>query len=157
MLTDTTKPDAAIAVIEESIVLIVREATLPRVQERFVSHSGVALERAAYGVLREVSEQGSVRLTELANLIGLDLSTVSRQVKGLESLGLLTRKDDPIDRRAMYVTLTKQGAQALRRLREARHRFFGDLLADWSREDRDRLAPLLDRLAREFRVLGGRQ
>jgi hypothetical protein len=108
VLTGTTELDAAIAVIEESIVLIVREATLPRVQERFVSHSGVALERAAYGVLREVSEQGSVRLTELANLIGLDLSTVSRQVKGLESLSLLTRKDDPIDRRAMYVTLTER-------------------------------------------------
>jgi DNA-binding MarR family transcriptional regulator len=151
-----TLTDPAIATIEEAVVLIVREATLARVQERFVAQSGVALERAAYGVLREVAERGPVRLTELANLLGLDLSTVSRQVKGLESAALLVRDIDPADGRAVCVTLSDTGIEALGRLRDARHRFFSELLADWPAEDRDRLAPLLERLAHEFRVLGGR-
>jgi DNA-binding MarR family transcriptional regulator len=151
-----TEVDPTIASIEEAIVLIVREATLPRIQERFVAQSGVPLERAAYGVLREVADRGPLRLTELANLIGLDLSTVSRQIKGLEAAGLLKRSEDPADRRAASVTLTKAGTAALKRLRDARHRFFDELLAGWSAEDRERLAPLLERLAQEFRTLGGR-
>ncbi len=148
--------DPAVVVIEEAIVLIVREATLPSVQERFVAQSGVALERAAYGVVREVADCGAVRLTDLANSLGLDLSTVSRQVKGLEAAGLLARTEDPDDRRAAWVTTSRDGAEALDRLARVRHRFFEDLLARWPQEDRDRLAPLRERFARELRQLGGR-
>lgn len=156
MHTDVATVDPAIALIEESVVSIVREATLPRVQERLVAQSEVALERAAYGVLRKVADEGSLRLTELANLLGLDLSTVSRHVKGLESSGLLVRTEDPADRRAACVTLSDQGAEVVERVRDARHRFFSELLADWPSRDRNRLAPLLERLALELRTLGGR-
>jgi DNA-binding MarR family transcriptional regulator len=152
----TTAVDPAITAIEESVVSIVRVATLPRVQERFVAQSGVALERAAYGVLRELEEDRPVRLTELANRIGLDLSTVSRQVKALESASLVVRSEDPVDRRAAGVRLSDSGAEALGRLQQVRHRFFAEVLADWPAEDRNRLAPLLERLAREVRELGGR-
>lgn len=148
--------DEAIAAIEESIVLIVREASLARVQERFVAQSGVGVERAAYGVLREVAERDSLRLSELAHHLGLDVSTVSRHVKGLAAQGLLVRRDDPTDRRVACVGLSAAGIKALGRLREARRRFFSDLLADWPAEDREVLAPLLGRLAHDFLVLGGR-
>lgn len=151
-----TVVDPAITAIEEAVVSIVRVATLPRVQERFVAQSGVALERAAYGVLRELEAERSVRLTELVNRIGLDLSTVSRQLKALESAGLVVRSEDPVDRRAAGVRLSESGVEALGRLQDVRHRFLAEVLADWPAEDRNRLAPLLERLARGVRVFGER-
>lgn len=146
----------ALAKIEEAIVLIVREASLTRVQERFVQQSGVGLDRAAYGVLREVAERGSPRLTDLAHHLGLDVSTVSRHVKSLTARGLLVRRGDPADRRAACVGLSAAGVDALSQLREARRRFFSDLLVGWEAADREILAPLLGRLAHDFLAMGGR-
>ena len=149
--------DPRIATIEASIVTIVREATLPSTQERFVARAGVGVERAGYSVLREVAELGPVRLTELARHLGIDASTVSRHVAALERQGMLARGSDPADRRVVKVQLTGAGAKALERLRAARHRFFAELLSGWPAADRERLAPLLDRLARDFVAKGGRQ
>ena len=148
--------DVGIAAIEEAIVTIVREATLPSVQERFVTQSGVGVERAGYGVLRAVAELGPMRLTELAHHLGVDASTVSRHVRVLERDGLLSRGSDPADGRVAWLELSAAGADALDRLRAARHRLFAEVLADWPVEDRETLAPLLSRLAHDFLVLGGR-
>lgn len=140
----------AIEMIEASVVTIVREATLPRVQERILAEAGVAVERAAYGVLGGVAEQGPVRLTELARHLGVDASTVSRHVSGLERQGLLVRDGDPADRRVAQIALTASGTAVLDQLRAARHRLFSEILANWPASDRDRLGPLLARLAQDF-------
>jgi DNA-binding MarR family transcriptional regulator len=148
--------DGAVVAIEDAIVTIVREATSARVQERFVAQSGVGLERAAYVLLRAVADRGTLRMTELAHDLGLDTSTVSRHVKALEAQGLLTRREDPGDRRAARVALSAAGTRTLERLQATRHRFFAEVLTDWPAQDRDQLAPLLSRLARDLLVLGGR-
>jgi DNA-binding MarR family transcriptional regulator len=140
----------AIELIEASIVTIVREATLPRVQERLLAESGITVERAAYGVLVGVADHGPVRLTALAAQLGVDASTVSRHVSGLERQGLLVRVGDPTDRRVAQVTLTAAGSEVLDELRSARHRWLAELLAGWPARDRERLGPLLARLAQDF-------
>jgi DNA-binding MarR family transcriptional regulator len=155
-VTKTAAPDVVIMSIEESIVTIVREATLPSVQERFVAQTGVAVERAGYGVLRGVAEQGPVRLSDLAHQLGVDTSTVSRHVKALEGQGMLVRTGDPTDGRVARVALTAAGVAALGRLRVARRRLFAEVLADWPAADLETLAPLLVRFAGDFLVQGGR-
>lgn len=148
--------ETAIATVEEAIVTIVREATLPTTQDRFVAQAGVRVERAGYCVLRGVAELGHVRVTELAHHLGVDVSTVSRQVRTLERQGLIARAGDPTDGRVARLALTSAGTEALHRLREVRHRFFSEVLDRWPTEDRETLAPLLARLAHDFLVQGGR-
>lgn len=135
---------------------IVREATLPSLQERFVAQAGVGVERAGYQVLRGVAQGAPVRLADLAHRLGVDASTVSRQVKALERRGLVARSGAVVDRRAAQVSLTDAGVEALGRLQAARHRFFAEVLAGWSPSEREALAPLLDRLARDLLAEGGR-
>lgn len=142
--------NSAVADIEEAIVTIVRETNLPRLQERLAAESGVAVERAGYSVLRVLSEHGESPLTPLARQLGLDNSTVSRQVAALERDGLVTRASDPTDRRVASLRLSEAGADALARLKAVRHRMFAEMLGDWSAEDRATLAPLLNRLASAF-------
>lgn len=146
----------SVVAIEEAVVTIVREFSLASTQERLIGAAGVSVERAGFGVLRCVSERGEVRVSELAQFLGVDTSTMSRHVKTLEGGGLVARAEDPLDGRAARVGLTPAGVEVLRLLGEARHRYFTELLAGWSEGDRAVLAPLLVRLADEVLERGGR-
>ncbi len=69
---------------------------------------------AQYSLLRKIERAGTVSLTELGRLAELDRSTVGRNVKALEQLGLV-RLASAKDRREAAVRLAPAGAGALRR------------------------------------------
>jgi len=142
--------------IEESVVTILRELSLASMQEHLIGEAGVSVERAGFGVLRCVSERGESRVSDLAQVLGVDTSTMSRHVKALVGDGLLVRTADPVDRRSSRVALTPSGVDVLGVLRAARHRYFSELLGRWSAQERDALAPLLERLANDVLARGAR-
>jgi DNA-binding MarR family transcriptional regulator len=74
--------------------------------------AGVTL--AQYSLLRKIERAGSVSLTKLGQLTELDRSTVGRNVKALEELGLV-RSGAAKDQREAAVKLTLAGAKTLRR------------------------------------------
>ncbi|HEY3759648.1 MAG TPA: MarR family transcriptional regulator [Solirubrobacteraceae bacterium] len=78
---------------------------------------------SALGVLGRMvaAEDGRLRLTTLAQDMGLSLSRVSRIVDALEGRGLLTREPCPADARATNAHLTPAGA-ALAEEAQATHR-----------------------------------
>jgi DNA-binding MarR family transcriptional regulator len=154
MSPTTTQP--TLARIEAAIVTIVREATLPSTQERVTAQAGLAIERSGYIVLRAVDESGPLPVTTLARSLGLDASTVSRQVATLVRMGLLDRSHDADDKRITLVALTELGREALERIRSARHGVFAEVLDGWSDEDQATLAPLLERFAADLVAFGGR-
>jgi DNA-binding MarR family transcriptional regulator len=98
-------------------------------------------------VLHHVQAGGSLRVSALAEALGLDTSTASRHVRQLELGGLLARTGDPDDRRASRVRLTRRGRGALERAMRARAARLDRALADWSEEDRATLTTLMTRLA----------
>jgi DNA-binding MarR family transcriptional regulator len=104
------------------------------------------LEAAAYGLLGLLADGGDVRAADLADRLGLDKSTVSRQVTQMESLGLIQRVPDPQDGRARLIHITDEGRSRVRQLRAARGRWFGEALEHWPAADVDTLAVLLKRL-----------
>ncbi|SNR41762.1 MarR family winged helix-turn-helix transcriptional regulator [Actinomadura mexicana] len=55
------------------------------------------------------AEDGELRMQELADLIGLNQSSVSRLVARLESAGLTRRAMCPKDRRGVYTVITDEG------------------------------------------------
>jgi DNA-binding MarR family transcriptional regulator len=156
MATSIAPVDAGVRSIEESVVAIVRFATSARLQARIAAEAGEALDRSLYGVLGALEDEGPVPLTSLARRLGLDASTVSRQVSALERSGMVLRTKDPNDRRIALLTLTVPGRRALRRLRRARHQLFGDVLSQWDSDQRDVLAPLLARFAADLTAEGER-
>jgi DNA-binding MarR family transcriptional regulator len=89
---------------------------------------------------------GPQRVGDLADLLHLDISTVSRQVAHLAGLGLIARQPDPTDRRAQLLTLTDDGVAMLESLRRTRDAGLRDLVADWTEEEQETLADLLARL-----------
>jgi DNA-binding MarR family transcriptional regulator len=55
------------------------------------------------------ADDGELRMQELADLIGLNQSSVSRLVARLESAGLTRRDMCPKDRRGVYTVITDEG------------------------------------------------
>lgn len=104
------------------------------------------LDKAGYVTLVALDRCGTVRQTDLACRLGLDLSTVSRQVKHLESLGFLTRSEDPHDRRASVVRVSAAGRREITRQRQARWAHITDRLAEIPPRDRERFVGFLEQL-----------
>jgi DNA-binding MarR family transcriptional regulator len=74
--------------------------------------AGVTL--AQYSLLRRIERAGSASLTQLGRLAELDRSTVGRNVKALEDLGLV-RLGPAEDQREAAVQLSPTGEEALKR------------------------------------------
>jgi DNA-binding MarR family transcriptional regulator len=98
-------------------------------------------------VLHHVQAGGSLRVSALAEAMGLDTSTASRHVRQLEEAGYLARTGDPDDRRASRVRLTRRGRAALDQAMRTRAAVVDRAIADWPDDDRATLTTLMTRLA----------
>lgn len=110
---------------------------------RLLAASGVQLDRALFPLLSRVALNPDFNVAELANLVGRDHSTVSRQIVRLEQLGLLTRRSDPSDQRSRQLMLTAAGRNLLARVAAVRRQRMEEHFADWNEADRDRLIELM--------------
>ena len=76
------------------------------------------LSLAQYHILEPLAD-GPKTNRELAELAGISAPTATRMVDCLVPRGLLSRIEDPIDRRAVVISLTEEGRAALaRKVRE---------------------------------------
>lgn len=108
---------------------------------------GEAIDRSGFWLLVRVSEYGPIRLSELAEAVELDLSTVSRQMRDLVNGGLITKVPDPHDGRSSFLSLSARGAAVLESVSEARREALAEAITEWSDEERTTLAAGLFRLA----------
>ncbi|MBI1218261.1 MAG: MarR family transcriptional regulator [Rhodobacteraceae bacterium] len=126
----------------------------PRYDDLLLTEAGVALDRALFPLLVRIDALGPLGVTELAEQVGRDHSTVSRQVAKLESLGFVRREGVAGDQRVRAAVVTDAGRQVAQVLAAARNRLFARLLADWSAADRAALTRLNGRLAGAMHRLG---
>ena len=108
---------------------------------------GEELEFSLIALLKALAHRGALRLTDLAAVLDLDASTVSRHVRTLEERGLVARTTDPDDGRATRLALTDDGRERLEAGAARRRALIAELLEDWTPEDRETLRRLLTRLA----------
>lgn len=156
-----TKPDATqsgtaapvppeVVEIERALSRITYLAGRSRQHERLMSSAGLAIDRAAWAILRRIAESEPLRPGVLAIQMSVEASHVTRQLRQLEQAGYVTRVADPDDRRAQRVEITEAGRATYERVREASRRGMEMALADWSAEDLRQLAVLFHRLVDDF-------
>lgn len=75
--------------------------------------TGPDVNPGAAGISWALREQGPMRTSDLAALLRLDVSVVSRQTAELVAAGHVERRSDPVDRRACLLSVTDAGAQVL--------------------------------------------
>jgi DNA-binding MarR family transcriptional regulator len=81
--------------------------------------------------------------------LGVGKGTTSRQIAGLERLGLVRRRPDPVDGRAALLEMTDEGRERFDRTRAARLDRLRRMLGSWPTDELTMLARLLHRLNNE--------
>lgn len=114
---------------------IIRVMNLPVRDEQILQAAGVQLDQILFPLLVAIGRYGPVGVVELADSLGRDYTTVSRQVKKLEAQGLALKQPNVSDRRISEVTLTGQGQTLIERIALARTRLMNQVLMYWTQED----------------------
>ena len=142
--------DHALDDLEAAFGLMARKAGTPRLHERLTATAGVRLDPSSFQLIRRLEGSDPIRASDLAALMSLDLSTVSRHIALLEAHGLVERHPDPVDGRASLLTLSEWGRSVSSRVCAARRELFAEFLSEWPERDMGRLAQLLTRFARDM-------
>ena len=110
----------------------------------------LGLEWWEYDVLSVLRRQGkpfSMSSTEIAESIMLSTGALTNRVDGLQEKGLVSRSEDPDDRRRVIVTLTPKGEKLVNEATETRFQSAADALSDIPEKQQVRLNSLLRKLS----------
>ena len=129
--------------------LVSRAALLTRL---LVRQLGGELSRTELGLLKTLDD-GSRRITELAELQGLAQPTITILIKQLEQRGLVTRTRQPGDARVVLVSLTESGSAALEDYRGKLRAVLGGHLTEIPDEQVEALATATETLSQLVDVL----
>ena len=130
-----------------ALISIVSAMNRPRNDEKMIEAAGIRLERALFSVLVGIERLGPIGVVELAERFGRDHTTVSRQVSRLESLGLVKRRESPVDRRVREAVISAKGKAMTDRIDAARERMGQAIFEDWSRGEIDDFVRLMRKFA----------
>ena len=105
------------------------------------------IDQGAAIVLGVLYRRGPKRPSDIAQITGLDLSTVSRHARFQEDAGRVVKVADPTDRRAHRLALTESGIERVDVMWQRRIKRLREMIGHWSPEDARTLAILSERLA----------
>jgi DNA-binding MarR family transcriptional regulator len=129
----------------------------PKRDDVLLNEAGVNLDRALFPLLVRLARSGPLSVAGLADQVGRDHTTISRQLAKLESLGLIARPVGGADRRVRAAALTRAGDKIVRAISAARRRLLSRALAKWTPEDRAALAKLNRRFVDALAQTSGRE
>jgi DNA-binding MarR family transcriptional regulator len=113
-------------------------------------HALAELGTQGFTALAVLQRHGPLRVSEVAQRLGVDLSVASRQIASLAAEGYVERREDERDRRAQMVATTTAGRRVLRESHRRMVAAFTRVLEDWSDDDVTALTGGLERLRDDF-------
>ena len=136
------------SVIAASLRRLQRLRASKQVHKALSLASGVDLPQQATEVLLALDDRMS--LADLARVAQMDTGATSRQVSLLEDLRLVRKEQHPDNASAILVSRTTRGSSLAVRMVEIRDRHLTSVLDKWSRDDKEQLADLLERLLHDL-------
>jgi DNA-binding MarR family transcriptional regulator len=136
--------------LHRSLISIVSVMNRPRNDERLIAEAGVQLDQALFRLLVVIERVGPIGVVELADRLGRDYTTISRQVAKLERMELVIRLQNSEDRRMREAVVSPQGKAVTDQLDQARERLAKGILRDWTPEDITKLVHLMRRFAEDL-------
>jgi DNA-binding MarR family transcriptional regulator len=141
--------DPILRQIHEALFDLIRVANAPQPDAMLIQEAGITIDRALLPLLARIRKFGRLGVVELAEMVGRDYTTVSRQVAKLESLGLVERRPSATDKRVREASVTAAGEAMNVALDGARDRLFNAHFSHWPAPEKQELARLLRKFADE--------
>jgi DNA-binding MarR family transcriptional regulator len=137
--------------VNDAIASLTRFANSRGLDRVHAARSGVPLTMAAIGVLGQIVERSPIGLGDLRALTRLQPAALSPHIRSLEEGGYIERSDNPIDGRAAIVQATPRGSDAHERFRAVNDELLSAQLVDWSPQELNELAAMMERLDGDLR------
>jgi DNA-binding MarR family transcriptional regulator len=113
--------------------------TVARINRLATQRINIKLPFAQARLLSAIEDQGTARISDLAELDHCSQPTMTTQVRKLEDAGLVSRASDPSDARAVLITITPKGVAMLTQIRAARNAVIDPYLERLGESDRQTL------------------
>jgi DNA-binding MarR family transcriptional regulator len=133
--------------LHEALIDIVGVMNRPQRDEAMVREAGISLDRALFPLLVLTERRGPIGVVDLADRVGRDYTTVSRQLAKLESLGLVKRQAGAADGRVRQAIVTPKGKAMTDAVDRARERIGRAIFAGWADRDVEQLVRLMRKFA----------
>jgi len=130
-----------------SLIDIVTVMNRPQRDEVLIRAAGIKLDRALFPLLVGIQRVGPIGVVELADHVGRDYTTVSRQVAKLEGLALVERRPGNADKRVKEAVVTSEGKAMTDRIDAARERIGRAVFSQWEESEFDDMVRLMRKLA----------
>ena len=134
--------------LHQSLLSIASVMNRPSNDERLIEAAGLKLDQALFRLLVVIERLGPIGVVELADRLGRDYTTISRQVAKLAAMELVTRRGNAQDRRIREATIAPKGKEMTDRLDAARERMGRQIFTSWPSEDVSELVRLMAKFAK---------
>ncbi|AMO54516.1 MarR family winged helix-turn-helix transcriptional regulator [Endozoicomonas montiporae] len=131
--------------VEQSFMVI--ERYVSRCWREQPESGNCSLTYTEYDYLETLEESGTMRLSELAELMHVSKPTASNMVARLKRKKLVKRQPCPEDGRAIQVALSQKGQELLDNDRLFYDKLIANLLNDFTAKDKKQLEQLLTKVA----------
>lgn len=131
--------------VNELLTSVTTKTHSMRLYEAMGRRAGVPIRPYLFGVLSHVHNMQPVRISDVAEQMDYDRSTISRHVGELVALGCIDRQPDPDDGRVVILRLTDEGRQSIDRVYRAWMTLLAGITADWADGDRQEFLRLFSR------------
>ncbi len=139
-----------------ALLEIVGVINRPERDVEMIRQSGITLERALFPLLVEIDRFRPIGVVELAERVGRDYTTVSRQVARLVKLRLVERRVAPSDRRIRLISPSARGRTVASKIARAREALARSVFASWSPSEFHEFVRLTRKFADAIRGPGSR-
>lgn len=107
-------------ILRELIRILVRD--LGVLEKSDATCCGISI--AQCHAIVEIGREGKISLVDLANMLGLDKSTMSRTINNLVESGLVLRDLDMENRRYVSIQLTEKGINVFKNIEETMEEYY---------------------------------
>jgi DNA-binding MarR family transcriptional regulator len=133
--------------LRRAVLDIVSVMNRPQRDEALIRAAGIPLDRALFPLIVGIERFGPIGVVDLADRVGRDYTTVSRQVAKLEDLGLVERQESNADRRVREAVVTRKGKAMTDLVDAARERIGRGIFETWEAHEIDELVRLMRKFA----------
>jgi DNA-binding MarR family transcriptional regulator len=145
-----TSGDKFVSTLQEWIDLY-----MGRSMRRFLRYAReVGLSMSMIGALFHLHHQGSSGVTDLGDQLGVTSAGASQMLERLVQQGLISRAEDPHDRRVKQILLTEEGCQVLQDGIRARQDWMLELAEMLSPDEQKQIAKALKIMIKKIHQMG---
>ncbi|MFD1091401.1 MarR family winged helix-turn-helix transcriptional regulator [Providencia vermicola] len=133
--------------LHNALLRIVFQFNDPNRDDILIKAAGINLDKALFPLLIGIDRFGPVGIVELANMVGRDYTTVSRQVGKLVTLQLAIRQQDSQDKRINNALISPKGKEMTTKIDQTRYQFYQQMFNQWSDDEIDIFKMLIEKFS----------